>query len=337
MSIVVMLYPKARLEAASIDLPAEMTLRFLESYTHEEIVEACRGADCLLFPAMVTSIPENVLSQLTDIKLIQCPGAGFDHIDIAAAARLGIPVANAPGENLASVAEFTVGLIIALQRQILVSDYEIKSGNYQVLRKRLLNQGIPEIGGSKVGLVGFGAIGYQTAKILRMLHASVCYYSRNRKSTVIETELEIEYQSLEDLLATSDIVTVHVPLTGETRGKIDRRELALMRPGSLLINTARGEIINPIALAEFLENGHLGGAAIDTLYPEPPSADHPLLNLSPEASKRLILTPHVAGVTIGAFRRMMHAAFENMNRAAQGKSINNVVNGIERRQKQKEV
>lgn len=333
MAIVVMLYQKSRLEAAKIEFPNEMILRFPELYSYEAIIEACRGADCLLLPAMGASLPEAVLRKLTDIKLIQCPGAGFDHIDIDATARLGIPVANAPGQNLEAVAEFTIGLIIALQRQVLICDHEIKIGNYQLLRTRLLNQGIPDIGGSRVGLIGLGAIGYQTARILRMLNASVSYYTKNRKSPEIENELQIEYQSIDDLLKTSDVVSIHVPLTEDTRGMIGRRELGLMRHGSLLINTARGEIINQAELAEFLENGHLGGAAIDTLYPEPPKADHPLLNLSLKASKRLLLTPHIAGVTIGAFRRMMIAAFDNMSRAAQGKPINNIVNGVIRRQK----
>lgn len=336
MAIVVMLYPKSRLEAAKIELPTDMTFRLPESCSHEAIIEACRGADCLLLPAMVTSLPEAVLGKMTSIKLIQCPGAGFDHINLEIATRLGIPVANTPGQNTASVAEFTIGLIIALQRQIIVSDYEIKSRNYQVFRDQLLNKGIPEIDGSQVGLIGLGAIGYQTAKLLRMLNASVSYYAKNRKSPEIETELQIEYQSLDELLNTSDVVSIHAPLNEETRGMIGRRELGLMRSGSLLINTARGEIINQTELAEFLENGHLGGAAIDTLYPEPPKADHPLLNLSLEASKRLLLTPHVAGVTVGAFRRMMSASFENMKRAAQGKPINNVVNGINWRQKNKD-
>ncbi|MEL7635579.1 MULTISPECIES: 2-hydroxyacid dehydrogenase [Sporomusa] len=330
MAIIVMLYPKSRLEAAKIELPADMTFRFLESYSHEAIIEACRGADCLLLPAMVASLPEAVLNQLSDIKLIQCPGAGFDHIDLEATARIGIPVANAPGQNLASVAEFTIGLIIALQRQIIVSDHNIKSGNYQVFREQLLNQGITEIGGSRVGLIGLGAIGYQTARLLHMLNASVSYYAKSRKSPEVEESLHIEYRSFEELLAASDVVSIHVPLTAETREMLGRRELGLMKHGSLLINTARGEIINQADLAESLENGHLGGAAIDTLYPEPPKADHPLLNLSLAAKNRLLLTPHVAGVTVGAFRRMMSVAFENMKCAAQGKSINHVVNGINR-------
>lgn len=331
MGIAVMLYSKARLEGAKIELPPNMNFRFVESYSHDAIIEACRGADCLLLPAVVPPLPENVLKELTDIKLIQCPGAGFDHIDIAAASRLGIPVANAPGQNLASVAEFTIGLIIALQRQIVVSDYEIKSGNYQIFRDQLLQKGIPEIGGSRIGLIGMGAIGYQTAKLLRILNATVSYSSRNRKSPEVENELQIEYQSLEELLASSDVVSIHVPLNEKTRGLIGRRELGLMKPGSLIVNTARGEIINQTDLAEFLENNHLGGAAIDTLYPEPPNADHPLLNLSLNASKRLLLTPHVAGVTVEAFRRMMSTAFENMGRAMKGKSINFVVNSINRR------
>jgi phosphoglycerate dehydrogenase-like enzyme len=325
--IVVSLFPKSRFDAAQIAFPKELSFRFPAAYSAEEIIDACQGADCLLAPGSVASINAEVLDNLKHIKLIQCPGAGFDHVDIATAAQIGIPVANVPGQNKTAVAELTIGLIIALQRQVIVADNEIKTGKYKGFRNQLLGQGIDEIGGSRVGLIGLGAIGYHTAKLLRMFGASVSYYSRSRK-TAIEDELQLQYQSIEDLLATNDVISLHLPLTDKTRGFIGRRELGLLPPGALLINTARGEVINQIDLAEYLENGHLGGAALDTIYPEPPNPDHPLLNLSPAASKRLILTPHVAGVTRGAFRRMMSVAFDNMKRAALDEPINNVVNSV---------
>jgi phosphoglycerate dehydrogenase-like enzyme len=109
---------------------------------------------------------------------------------------------------------------------------------------------------------------------------------------------------------------------------IDRREFSLMRPGTIFINTARGEVVDQTALAEFLENGHLGGAAIDTLSPEPPHQDHPLLNLSSTAREKLLITPHLAGVTTGAFRRMLLNALDNMDRVTKGKAPKYVVNGV---------
>jgi Lactate dehydrogenase and related dehydrogenases len=330
MAVAVSLFPKVRFEAAKIELPKKITFRFLEDFSQEAVIEACKGADCLLVPAAVIEVNACLLESLQHLKLIQCPGAGYDHVDIEIAARLGIPVANVPGQNITSVAELTVGLTIALQRQIVNCDYEIKKGNFRTFRDQLLGHGVSEIGGSRVGLIGLGAIGGHTAKLLRMLGASVSYYTRNRKSEEIEAELQVQYRALEELLATSDIISLHIPVTDETRGMIGCREFGLMPKGALLVNTARGEVVNQSDLAEYLENGHLGGAALDTLYPEPPEPDHPLLNLSEAASKKILLTAHVGGLTVGAFRRMMGIAFENMQRAIRGESIKHVVNGISR-------
>lgn len=326
MITVVMTYPARRLLAANIELPKDITFRFVEEIKPETIIEACQGADGLIFPAGTFYLNEEVLAQLKNLKLIQCPGAGFDHIDLEAAARIGITVANVPGQNFAAVAEFTVGLIIALQRKIVWSDNEIKKGNYSDLRNDLLSHGIPEISGSKIGIVGMGAIGLQTAKILRMLNANVRYYSRTLKSIEIDKEYQFQYLPLDELLSTSDIVSLHVPLTDKSRGMIGSAELAHMKCGAFLINTARGEIVNQSELAKYLENGHLAGAAIDTIYPEPPNDNHPLLNLSSEAKRRLLLTPHIAGVTIRAFQCMMNRAFDNIRRMNSGETVQNIVN-----------
>lgn len=328
MALVVSMFPKARFEAAQISLPEGLSFRFLESNSDEDIIEVCKGADCLLAPGTAVKINARLLENLTDLKLIQCPGAGIDHIDIQAAARLGIPVAHAPGQNLTSVAEFTIGLIIALQRQIVQADHEIKAGNYETFRNQILSVGISEIRDSRIGLIGLGSIGQHMAKLAGLLGASVSYYSRHRKSPDVEFQLHVHYKTLDEIFSTSDIISVHVPLNSQTRGLISRRELSLMPAGSLLINTARGEVVNQADLAEFLENGHLGGAAIDTLSPEPPGAEHPLLNLSPAAKNRLILAPHIGGVTKGALKRMMKVAFENMERAVRGEPILHVVNGV---------
>jgi len=138
----------------------------------------------------------------------------------------------------------------------------------------------------------------------------------------------VDYKTLEELLATSDIISIHVPLTEQTLKIKGHREFGLMRPGALFINTARGEVVDQEALAAALECGQLGGAAIDCISPEPPPPGHPLLNLSPAARDRLLLTPHLAGVTLGAFRRMLLNALENMNRVAGGEAPRFVVNGI---------
>jgi phosphoglycerate dehydrogenase-like enzyme len=180
-------------------------------------------------------------------------------------------------------------------------------------------------------LIGFGAIGRYVAKLAGMLGASISYYDVFRPTPEIEAELKVDYKALDDLLATSQIISTHVPLSDQTRNLISKRELALMPAGSWLINTARGEVVDQAALAESLEMGHLGGAAIDTVSPEPPGPDHPLLNLSPAASKRLLVTPHIAGATVGSNKKMIRVGLDNMLRVLRGEPVLTIVNGISRR------
>ncbi|SMC92614.1 2-hydroxyacid dehydrogenase [Sporomusa malonica] len=326
MAIVISAMPKWRFDASQVALPEDWDIRFINPSTDEELILACKEADYLLVPASTPEINANVLRNMTHIKLIQSVGAGFDRIDTQTAATLKIPVANVPGKNAKSVAEFTIGLMIALQRQILVADREIKAGRYQEIRKILFKQGLSDIEGSKVGLIGLGSISQHVAKILNVLGASVSYYTVRKKLPATEAQLQVSYKSLEALLAESDIVSLHVPLDDTTRGLIGHRELELMSPGSLLINTARGEVVDQTALAHMLETGRIGGAAIDVFAPEPPGPENPLLNLSPAARERLVVTPHIAGVTVGAMRKMLQASLENIARAISGQPPVNIVN-----------
>ncbi|TWH46465.1 2-hydroxyacid dehydrogenase [Sporomusa sp. KB1] len=326
MSIVISAMPKWRFDASQVIVPEDWDIRFINPSTEKELILACKEADYLLVPASTPEINANVLRNITHIKLIQSVGAGFDRIDTQTAATLKIPVANVPGQNAKSVAEFTIGLMIALQRQILVADWEIKAGRYGEIRKILFKQGLNEIEDSKIGLVGLGSIGQHVARILHSLGASVSYYDGRRQLPETEAQLQVSYKSLAALLADSDIVSLHVPLNDTTRGLIGQRQLELMSPGSFLINTARGEIVNQTALAQMLETGRIGGAAIDVFTPEPPESENPLLNLSPAARARLIVTPHIAGVTVGAMRKMLQASLENIARVINGQPPVNIVN-----------
>ncbi|HWR08184.1 2-hydroxyacid dehydrogenase [Sporomusa sp.] len=326
MAVVISAMPKWRFAASQVALPEDWDIRFINPQTDEELILACQGADYLLVPASAPEINANVLRSIAHIKLIQSVGAGFDRIDTATAAALKIPVANVPGQNARSVAEFTIGLMIALQRQLVLADREIKAGRYKEIRKNLFQQGLGEIEGSRIGLIGLGSIGQHVARILTALGANVFYYDGWRQPPATEVQLQVSYQPLAALLAGSDIVSLHVPLNESTRGLLGQQELALMPPGSLLINTARGEVVDQAALAHILETGRIGGAAIDVFSPEPPGAENPLLNLSPAARDRLVVTPHIAGVTIGSMRRMLQASLANITRAISGQPPANIVN-----------
>lgn len=326
MPIIASIMPKWRFEAAKIDIPKDWHVNFITFTNVEDLIEACQEAACLLVPAAVQNINATVLQKITNIKLIQSAGAGYDGIDIKSAKQLGIQVANVPGKNAHTVAECTIGLIISLQRSLFIADRETKKGYYTCIRQQLFQKGMTEIAGSTIGLIGLGLIGIEVAKMLRFLGATVNYYSRTRKPTDFESELDIHYKALDRLLSDSDVISIHTPLTDETRNLIGQNEFMQMKPSCLLINTARGEIVDQAALAKALEKGLIAGAAVDVLAPEPPQATHPLLTLSPAAQEKLLITPHMAGVTVSSFQVMLETALENIQRVLNDEQAKNIVN-----------
>jgi phosphoglycerate dehydrogenase-like enzyme len=325
---VLSILPRERFENAEVSFPAALEFSFKHVTAENDIIEACRGIDFLFVPAAFPPITAAVLDNIPSVRMIQSAGTGYDKVDTASAARCNIPVANSPGANITTVAEFTIAMMITLQRRIATADREIKAGNYSPIREKLFTGGLKEISDLHLGLVGFGAIGRKVAQVAGLLGARVSYFDVIRPDPTIEEQLQVIYKDFEDLLRTSDAVSIHTPLTKQTYHLIGRKELRLMAPGSILINTARGEIVAPEALANALEDEHLAGAAIDTLYPEPPPSNHPLLNLSKAARERLLITPHIAGTTKSAFQRMLSQAVSNIAAVADGHPPKHVVNGV---------
>ena len=325
---VLSILPRERFENAEVSFPAELEFSFKHVTAENEIIEACRGVDFLFVPAAFPPITPAVLDNIPSVRMIQSAGTGYDKVDTASAARCKIPVANSPGANITTVAEFTVAMMIALQRRMAIADREIKAGNYSPIREKLFTGGLKEISDLQLGLVGFGAIGRKVAQVAGLLGAQVSYFDVFRSDRAVEEQLKVIYKDFDDLLRTSNAVSIHTPLTKQTYHLIGRKELRLMAPGSILINTARGEIVAPDALSDALEEKHLMGAAIDTLYPEPPTPDHPLLNLSKAARDRLLITPHIAGTTKSAFQRMLSQAIANIDAVAAGHPPKYVVNGV---------
>ena len=320
--------PRKRFEDSDVALPPGLEVIFDNARSEDDIIAACRGMDILFVPAPFPPITAQVLENIPSVRMIQTSGTGYDKVDVTAAARLKIPVANAPGQNITTVAELTVAMLIALLRNVLVADREIKAGNYSPVREQIFQSGLKEVCDIHLGLLGLGAIGRKVAQIVQLLGGRVSYFDVYRPDPEIEDQLQVSYLDFDELLRTSDAVSLHLPLSEQTRDIISAKELQRMPPGSLLINTARGEIVDQKALADALESGHLAGVAIDTVHPEPPPADHPLLNLSGEAQDRLLITPHIAGTTKGAFHRMLSSGIANVAAVAAGEPPQNVVNGI---------
>ena len=241
-----------------------------------------------------------IMDAAPELRVIAKHGAGVDSVDLAAAAQRGIRVMVAADANAPAVAEHTLALIFALGRDIVSLAARTRGGAWD--RDGYSGR---EISGRRLGLIGFGRIARLVAAKARAVGMDVTALPHRPGS--VDTAVAHEASSLQALLADSDIVSLHVPLTRETEGMIGRSALAAMRPGALLVNTARGALIDEAALLEALASGHLGGAALDTLTKEPPSPDHPLLS-----APRVIVTPHIASATGAALIRMGVVAAQNI-------------------------
>jgi D-3-phosphoglycerate dehydrogenase len=241
-----------------------------------------------------------VMDAAPELRVIAKHGAGVDSVDLAAATQRSIKVMVAADANAPAVAEHTLALIFALGRDIVTLAARTRAGAWD--REGYSGR---EISGRRLGLVGFGRIAPLVAAKARAVGMDVI--ALPHRPGGVDATLAREASSLDSLLADSDIVSLHVPLTRETQAMIGRRELALMRPGALLVNTARGALIDETALLEALASGHLGGAALETLIQEPPPPDHPLLS-----APRVIVTPHIASATGASLIRMGVVAAQNI-------------------------
>lgn len=325
---VLSLVPKSRIDRFGVKPPAGVEITFLEPpFTDDEVIEAGKGADCI-FVGAVDPVSRKVIYALDTLKLIHSEGVGFDKIDVEAAKERNVYVCNNRNVNSGAVAEHTVGLIIAALRRIPYADKEIKKGNYGPCQLEYRTKGYNELSSRHVGIVGLGAIGRETAKRLRPFGCKISYYDAFRPAKEVEEELGVQYLSFEDICRQCDVISFHVPVLPETRHMVNETSIGWMKDGVILINTARGEIIDQVALAKALEEGKIACAALDTVTPEPPGEDHPLLNLSEKASDRLIITPHIGGTTDEAFQRMHTWAWENVQRVMEGKKPVNIVNRL---------
>ena len=249
-------------------------------------------------------LPRALIARAPRLKVIGKHGVGVDNIDVAAAAEAGVVVFNTPGANAVAVAEGAVALMLAVLKRI-------RAGHALVAEGRFAERGpwrAGDLAGRTLGLVGGGRIAAETARICgRGFSMPVLVYDpyvSAEQAAAIGAE---KVERLDDLLARADVVSIHVPLTPETRGLIGRERLARMRPGAVLVNTARGGIVDEAALADALAAGRLGGAGIDVFEEEPPPPDHPLLRLP-----NVVLSPHVAGITEDSARRMSVGAAQGV-------------------------
>ncbi|MDI3307161.1 MAG: 2-hydroxyacid dehydrogenase [Acetobacteraceae bacterium] len=245
------------------------------------------------------------------LKLYQLLSAGYDRCDIEAARRAGVPICNNGGANSTAVAEHAIMLMLALCRRLVWQHRNVAAGRWR--GNDLAGTRLYELRGRTLGIVGLGAIGKKVARLANAFGMAVQYYDIDRLSEAEEDALNVRFRLLNEVLRSSDIVSLHVPLTPSTRHMIGAAELRLMRPDAYLINTCRGPVVDESALIEALASGVIAGAGLDVFDQEPPPADNPLFRLD-----NVVLTPHFAGPTWDNQQARFRNAFDNCQRVARG-------------------
>ncbi len=275
-------------------------------YSAEEV------ASCWGIIAGDEPYPAAIFEQNTGLTVISRTGAGYDNVDLDAASRCGCAICVAPGANRIAVAEHAMGLMLALARGTLRLDRQVHAGQWQ----RPVFRGLH---GSTLGILGLGAIGTQVARLAR--HFGMHMLANDiLPLDALAGELGVELVDFEELLSRCDILTLHVPLTALTTNIINARSLALMRRGSLLVNTSRGGTVDELALLAALNSGQVAGAALDVFQNEPPGASK-LLQLD-----TVICTPHIAGVELHAIEALARSAVDNLLQVAAGRPVQACVN-----------
>lgn len=304
--------PAAMRDLVSGQKPEAVDLVFVETPEEEERIAKAADADFIL--CSWTPISGRMIDAAPKLKLIQKYGIGVDKIDLQRAARRGVPVCISAGVNAVAVAETAITLMLAVYKRLCVAHNSLRGGQWL---KWELRTGCYELWQKTVGLIGGGAIGRAVAK--RLSHGFECrvlYHDAIRLPQETESAMGMTFAPLEELLRLSDIVSLHVPLTPETRGLIGAKTLSLMKPSAVLINTARGGVVDEPALIEALQNKTIASAGLDVFAKEPPDRDNPLFGMD-----NVVVTPHNGGGTVDTMMRIVGHSFDNIMRVHRGEPL----------------
>ncbi len=287
----------------------------------KEIIERSKG--CVGLVSLLSDpIDAELMGCLDDLKVISQYAVGYDNIDVQAATERGIIVTNTPGVLTETTADLTWALIMAASRRIGEAERFVRRGDWKVAwgPQMLLGN---DIFGATLGIIGLGRIGEAVARRSEGFEMRVLYTTRssNERTERVEKELNATRVDLDTLLQESDIISIHVPLTNETRGFIGKREFAMMKKGSIFINTSRGAVVDERALVESLKSGHLGAAGLDVFQNEPIHMDNPLLKL-----ENVVLVPHIGSASFATRSKMSTMVAENVITALKGERPPNIVN-----------
>jgi D-3-phosphoglycerate dehydrogenase len=282
-------------------LPSDATLITLATKDPQEEIERAHDVDFLI----AVKCTREMIRGASRLRLIQVPGVGYDQVDVEAARAARVPIALTLAGTAEAVAEHTILLMLAVCRRLVELANSVKAGNWLMWDRRLQSR---DLRGMTLGLIGMGRVGQEVAARAADLQMKVQYYDPRRVSSY-------HYVDLDELLRSSDVVSIHVPLTPETRNLIDRRRIAQMKREVYLINTARGEIVDEAALCEALQSGWVAGAGLDVLAKEPPDPQNPLLQLD-----QVIITPHIAAGTLDSLQAKAQSYAANIERVLAGEA-----------------
>jgi len=285
-------------------VPEGYTIKTLDEPTQEQLIKEATDADYLLVSGRL-KINKDVLDSAKNLKMIQRTGVGTEMLDKEEIKRRGIPVYVNAGVNARSVAEHTLTLILSCLKRVTSIDRQVRAG---VWKKQETGTSCHELFGKKVGLVGMGAIGRQVATYLHCFGAKVLYTDLYRLNEEQEAALNASYvASFEELLPQVDVLSFHCPLTADNQGILNADAVSKMKDSAIVVNTARGKLINESDLFEALNKGKLASAGLDVHYEEPMKSDNPLCTLD-----NVILSPHIAGLSFETFHTMMKDAVDNI-------------------------
>lgn len=304
-------YTGIPLEILQASCPQGFTVKTLDEASYEQLLKEAVDADYFLVSGRLP-IDKAVLDAAPRLKMIQRTGVGTEMLDLDEIRKRNIPVYVNAGVNAQSVAEHTLTLILAALKRLPQINAQTHNG---VWKKQQQGVTTHELYGKTVGLVGMGNIGRLTAAMLQTFGAEVIYTDVFRQNEEVETSLGLTYcESFEAMIPQCDILSFHCPLTTENTEMLNKKTLAMMKQGAIVVNTARGKLINPNDLYDALKSGQLAAAALDTHYEEPLKEGHKLAELD-----NVILTPHIGGLSYEAFANMMREAMENINAFEEGR------------------
>lgn len=292
----------------------------------DEILKQAADADFIAADA-ISPVPRELIEKMPNLKLIHSEGVAFNLIDLEAADERGIYVCNNAGVNAKAVAEQAVMLMLMVQRDAINGYNDVMQG-HQIEKKLSMMGNFGELGECSVGLLGFGAIAKETAKLLHAFDCKVYYNAAHKKDETVEKEYHVEYKTPLEMAQICDIISIHVPVTPETTGMINEEYLRNMKKNAILINTARGEMVDNEALAKALTEGWIAGAGLDTIAPEPVPADHMLIHLPEAVQRKIVFAPHIGGVTENVFIRSHWNIWKAFEDCAEGRRPACVVNRV---------